>query len=86
MSNNLYNKYINANPRPLSDYAYGDSDHYEFVAEAVLEVYRLDKLNDNYEPYHSQMGNVYVTDDIKDIIHKYLDIGNKYLKEKGMIS
>ncbi len=83
---NLYNKYINANPRPLSDYAYGDSDHYEFVAEAVLEVYRLDKLNDNYEPYHSQMGNVYVTDDIKDVIHKYLDIGNKYLKEKGMIS
>lgn len=83
---NLYNKYINMNPRPLSDYAYGDSDHYEFVAEAILEVYRLDKLSNNYEPYRSQMDNVYVTDDIKDIVHKYLDLGNKYLKEKGMIS
>lgn len=81
----LYNKYVNSTNRPLSDYAYGDPDRYEFVAEAVLEVYRLDKLTDNYEPYRSQMDNVYVTDDIKEMVHRYLDKGNNYFKEKGML-
>ena len=76
---------MNSTNRPLSDYAYGDSDHYEFVAEALLEVYRLDKVKDNYEPYLSQMGNVYVTDDIKEMVHRYLAKGNNYLKEKGML-
>ena len=81
----LYNKYVNSTNRPLSDYAYGDPDHYEFVAEALLEVYRLDKVKDNYEPYLSQMGNIYVTDDIKEMVHRYLAKGNNYLKEKGML-
>ena len=82
----LYNKYVNASNRPLSSYAYTDNNRYEFIAEALLEVYRLDKQEEGLEPYRSQMDNVYVTDDIKDIIHKYLDIGNNYFKEKGMIS
>ena len=82
----LYNKYVNDSNRPLSDYAYTDELRYEFVAEALLEVYRLDKVDGDYEPYRSQMDDVKVTDDIKDIIHKYLDIGNKYFKEKGMMS
>ena len=84
----LYNKYNNQSSdiRPLSDYAYQDKNRYEFVSESLLEVYRKDKSTCDNSIYRSEKDSVPVTDDIVDMIHKYLKIGNDYLKEKGIIS
>ena len=79
----LYNKYIRYpnNTRPLSDYAYNDKELNEFVSEALLETYRVEKMKNGPEPYRSEKESVSVTEDIKEMINKYLLEGNKYFKE-----
>ena len=84
----LYNKYKNYpyNTRPLSDYAYNDKELNEFVSEALLETYRMEKLKSNKEePYRSEKAEVTVTDDIVEAINKYLKNGKKYFQEVGML-
>ena len=63
----LFNKYKNMKNRPLSDYAYKDIS--EFVSEAILELYKSNKLEE----------------DIKVIIKQYLEKGREYYKEIGLM-
>ena len=84
----LFDKYRNesSDTRPLSDYAYQDLERYEFVSEALLETYRKEKLNCDTIVYRSEKDSVPVTDDIVEMVHKYLEVGYNYLKEKGILS
>lgn len=84
----LYNKYVKypSNTRPLSDYAYNDKELNEFVSEALLETYRIEKMTKyDIEPYRSEKASPEVTDDIMETINKYLKEGNKYFKEVGLL-
>lgn len=84
----LYNKYKNYpnDTRPLSDYAYNDKELNEFVSEALLETYRIEKMEKyDIEPYRSEKASVQVTNDIMDTIKKYLNNGKKYFQEVGML-
>ncbi len=84
----LFDKYRNesSDTRPLSDYAYQDLERYEFVSEALLETYRKEKLNCDTVVYRSEKDSVPVTDDIVEMVHKCLEVGYNYLKEKGILS